>query len=70
MANNHVIDGSTSIEVTVESSGEVYEAEVVGSDQVTDVAVLQLVDEDGRLPSGLDSVGVDSDETVSVGDAI
>ena len=44
LTNNHVVAGSTTIEVTVESTGESYAAEVVGTDATNDVAVLQLID--------------------------
>lgn len=65
LTNNHVIDGSTSIEVTVESTGKTYEATVVGTDAVDDVAVLQLVDASGLTPIALDKSG-----QAAVGDAI
>jgi S1-C subfamily serine protease len=42
LTNNHVIEGSTSIEVTVESTGKSYTATVVGTDATDDVAVLKL----------------------------
>ncbi len=65
LTNNHVIEGATSIEVTVESTGKTYTADVVGSDAVTDVAVLKLVD-----ASGLDTVQLDSSSSVAIGDAV
>jgi S1-C subfamily serine protease len=64
LTNNHVIDGSTSIEVTVESTGETYEADVVGYDATNDVAVLQLVDASGLTPATLD------DDTLALADAV
>ena len=42
LTNNHVIEGSTSITVTVVSSGQTYPATVVGTDATDDIAVLQL----------------------------
>jgi len=42
LTNNHVVDGATSIKVTVVSTGAVYTATVVGTDPTQDVAVLQL----------------------------
>ena len=42
LTNNHVIDGATSIKVTVVSTGKTYTATVVGDDPTDDVAVLQL----------------------------
>ncbi|GAB2461168.1 S1-C subfamily serine protease [Conyzicola lurida] len=64
LTNNHVIEGSTSIEVTVESTGETYQATVVGTDAVDDVAVLQLVD-----ASGLTTATIDED-ALAVADAV
>jgi S1-C subfamily serine protease len=62
LTNNHVIDGATSIEVTVESTGKTYSATVVGTDATDDVALLQLDD-----ASGLD-VSSTSDDSLAVGD--
>ncbi len=42
LTNNHVIDGATSIKVTIVSTGKSYTATVVGDDPTDDVAVLQL----------------------------
>jgi S1-C subfamily serine protease len=70
LTNNHVIDGATSIEVTVESTGTTYEATVVGTDATNDIALLQLED-----ASGLDVATTDDgalalgDEATSVGNA-
>ena len=64
LTNNHVIEGATSITVTVLSTGESYAATVVGTDPTDDVAVLQLTG-----AAGLDTVQVDGDG-VSVGDAV
>ena len=64
LTNNHVVDGATSITVTVLSTGQSYPATVVGTDPTDDVAVLQLTG-----ASGLDTVQIDS-STVAVGDAV
>jgi len=64
LTNNHVVEGATSITVTVLSTGESYTATVVGTDPGDDVAVLQLSD-----ASGLDTVQIDQDD-VAVGDAV
>jgi len=63
LTNNHVVEGATSITVTV-LTGESYEATVVGTDPTDDVAVLQLAD-----AAGLDTVQID-DDSVAAGDAI
>ena len=71
LTNNHVIEGSTSIEVTVESTGETYDAIVLGTDKTKDVALLQLVD-----ATDLDTVELDydlpdiGDEVRSIGNAL
>ncbi|MEO8094755.1 MAG: S1C family serine protease [Pseudolysinimonas sp.] len=70
LTNNHVIQGATSIEVTVESTGATYQATVVGSDTVDDVAVLQLVDPSGATVSGLKTAELDTANAVAAGDAV
>ncbi len=69
LTNNHVIEGSTRITVTDESTGTAYTAHVVGSDATDDVAVLQLVDSDGAEVTGLTAARLD-DDGLDVGDAI
>lgn len=69
LTNNHVIEGSTSIEVTVESTGKTYTATVVGTDETDDIAVLQLVDSNGDKVTGLTKATLDTD-TISQGDAV
>ena len=69
LTNNHVIEGATSIEVTIESTGETYQAEVVGTDATDDIAVLQLETSSGKAVSGLTTATLD-DDTLAVGDAI
>ena len=64
LTNDHVIEGATSITVTLLSTGQSYTATVVGTDPTDDVAVLQLSE-----ASGLDTVQVDDDQ-VAVGDAV
>ncbi|GAB4082001.1 PDZ domain-containing protein [Modestobacter muralis] len=64
LTNNHVVDGATSITVTVLSTGEQYTATVVATVPSADVAVLQLTD-----AAGLDTVQVDADG-VEVGEAV
>lgn len=65
LTNNHVIEGSTAIKVTIESTGSSYAATVVGTDATHDVAVLQL-----EGASGLDTVALDDDGGVAAGDAV
>ena len=42
LTNNHVIDGATSVSVTLADSGRSFPARVVGYDVIDDVALLQL----------------------------
>jgi len=42
VTNNHVIEGASDITVTLGDSDEVYEAEVVGTDPSTDLAVIKV----------------------------
>jgi S1-C subfamily serine protease len=65
LTNNHVVNGATSITVTVASSGKSYRADVVGTDPSDDVAVLQL-----RNASGLTTAKVGNSSGVAVGDKI
>jgi S1-C subfamily serine protease len=65
LTNNHVVEDSTNITVTVESTGKNYKATVVGTDATADVAVLKLV-----RASGLKTVSFDASEKVTEGQAI
>ena len=65
LTNNHVIDGSTKITVTVVDTGRTYNAHVVGTDPTDDVAVIQM---DGA--SGLKPITTARASTVAVGDAV
>jgi len=65
LTNNHVISGSTSITVTIVSTGKSYTARVVGTDPTDDVAVLQL-----SGASGLATAKLGNSAGVEVGDAV
>lgn len=65
LTNNHVVEGATSISVTVVATGAVYTAAVVGTDATDDVAVLQLNGASGLATAALDASG----DTV-VGEAV
>ncbi|MDP9027293.1 MAG: S1C family serine protease [Actinomycetota bacterium] len=69
LTNNHVVQGSTSIKVTVESTNKTYTAKVVGTDTTDDIAVLQLVDNSGRNVTGLTKATIDT-QKLSIGDAV
>jgi S1-C subfamily serine protease len=65
LTNNHVVSGSTSITVTVVSTGKSYSARVVGTDPSDDIAVLQLSGASGLATAHLGNSG-----GVQVGDAV
>lgn len=64
LTNNHVVEGATTIEVTVPSSGRKYTATVVGTDASEDVALLKL-----SGASGLATITAD-DDSESVGQSV
>lgn len=63
LTNYHVVEGSTSITVTLD--GTAYDAAVLGDDATADVALLQL---DGA--SGLEVVDLDDDGDLAVSDTV
>jgi S1-C subfamily serine protease len=70
LTNNHVVDGATSISVTISSTGATYTATVVGTDPTDDVAVLQLTDASGLQTAKLSTDGAWVGESVTgVGNA-
>ena len=48
ITNNHVVEGGSAYKVTI--AGETYDAEVVGSDPSSDVAVIKAKDASGLTP--------------------
>jgi S1-C subfamily serine protease len=70
LTNNHVIDGSTSVRVTVESTGKTYTASVVGTDVTDDIAVLQLKSASGLTTAKLaGTAAAVGDSVTAVGNA-
>lgn len=65
LTNNHVVDRSTSIEVTIAGRSQTYPAHVIGVDPSADIALIQI---DGV--SGLPTVSFASSSSVKVGDPI
>ena len=65
VTNNHVVSGAKSIVVTL-SNGDLYEADVVGTDSTTDLAVIQLK----NPPSNLTAVEFADSAKVAVGEPI
>lgn len=64
LTNYHVIEGATAISVTVNDATS-YEAEVVGSDESSDLAVIRLVDADGAQ---LTPVEIGDSDDLNVGE--
>jgi S1-C subfamily serine protease len=65
LTNYHVVEGSTSVQVTIASDGRSYDATVVGHDPTADIALLQL---DGA--SDLTTVNLDDDGDPAVSDEV
>jgi S1-C subfamily serine protease len=65
LTNNHVVEDSTSISVTIESTGQKYTATVVGTDKTADVAVLKLTG-----ASGLHPISFAASEKISAGQSV
>ena len=69
VTNHHVVQGATSVRVTVMSTGRSYTAAVVGTDAKDDVAVLQLANASGLQTVKTDTHGVSvGDKVTAVGD--
>jgi S1-C subfamily serine protease len=70
LTNNHVVQGATSIRVTISSTGATYSASVVGTDPTDDVAVLQLDNASGLQTAQLSNSGATLGQSVTgVGNA-
>ncbi len=65
LTNNHVIEGSTSIQATDIGNGHTYSARVVGYNQSHDIAVLQL-----QGASGLSTVNLGNSTNAAVGQKV
>ena len=61
LTNNHVVDGATTVSVTLSDNRE-YKARVVGTDPRTDIAVIKID------ASGLPVITIGNSENVQVGD--
>lgn len=64
VTNNHVVKGATSIKVTLQD-GKTYTAHVIGTDPMTDVALIKLED-----ASGLPVAKLGNADPLRVGDAV
>jgi S1-C subfamily serine protease len=65
LTNNHVVNGATSIKVTVVATGRTYKASVVGTDPSEDVAVIKLVG-----ASGLKTIPIGDASALRVGQRV
>lgn len=65
VTNNHVISGAQNIQVTL-SNGQMYTAQVTGTDTTTDLAVIQLDD----APDGLVPVEFADSDKLAVGEPV
>src|SRR6201996_946715 len=65
LTNNHVINGATSVSVTDIGNGKTYKATVVGYNESSDIAVLQL-----SGASGLTVASTGDSSSVNVGDGV
>jgi S1-C subfamily serine protease len=65
LTNNHVIDGASTISVTVASTGRRYDADLVGTSAANDVALIQL-----RGAGGLATIPLSTSGSVSVGTSV
>ena len=66
LTNAHVVAGADEVSVTLGEDGDSLEAEVVGSDPSTDVAVLEVEPPEG----GLEALPLADSEDVTVGDPV
>ena len=71
LTNNHVIDGATSITVTVVNSGRRYDADLVGTSVANDVALLKLRDASGLTvaPFAASDAVTNGTSVVAIGNA-
>jgi len=65
LTNNHVVDGSISIKVSIQGRSGTYTADVVGVDPADDIAVIHI-----ENVSGLPTVSISDSSGVQVGDAV
>jgi S1-C subfamily serine protease len=65
LTNYHVVEGSTSINVTISNASQRFSAKVVGTDRADDVALLQA-----KNANGLKTIALGKSAGVSVGDRV
>jgi S1-C subfamily serine protease len=65
LTNNHVIEDSTAIRVSVPATGQTYQARVIGYDKAGDIALIQL-----QNASGLTTVPIGDPSSVKAGETV
>ena len=65
LTNYHVVEGSTSITVTISNSSQSFSAKVIGTDRADDVALLEA-----KNATGLTTIAVGRSSKLSVGDRV
>ena len=65
LTNNHVVEGSVNVKVTIQGRSGTYAADVVGVDPTDDIAVIHI-----RNVSGLPTVTFANSSSVKVGDTV
>ena len=69
LTNSHVIDKASEVMVTLIDKRQ-FRAKIVGKDQKTDVAVLQIRDKDRKIPAGLVPVDMGDSNTVRIAEPV
>src|SRR5487761_957282 len=65
LTNNHVVEGTSSVQAKIANTGKTYSVKVIGTDATDDVALLQLIGATNLTP-----VPLGNSNTVRVGDAV
>lgn len=70
VTNRHVVSDEGAEYTVVLSDGTEYQGEVVAMDTVLDIAVMQMVDENGDKPSGMPVVELGSSDDLRIGQRV
>ncbi|HEY3735602.1 MAG TPA: trypsin-like peptidase domain-containing protein [Streptosporangiaceae bacterium] len=65
LTNNHVVEGTSKIEVKIANTGQTFSVTLLGTDKADDIALLKL-----NGASGLKTIPVGDSKTVKVGDPV
>jgi S1-C subfamily serine protease len=65
LTNNHVIEGTSSVQAKIANTGQTYKVQVLGTDATDDVALLKLIG-----ASGLKTIPVGNSSSVQVGQSV